>query len=261
MTNESDHADVTPAGAIPAEPAAAFAATPNPTPAGAARPLAAADALAGSVVYVVDDDASVRRLVAAVLGADGIRVEQCASGEQFLAVVPADQRGCLLLDVDMPGMTGPDVQKQLTERNVHLPVVFLTGVADVDTSVAVMRRGAVDLIQKPFRKERLLEVVKQALDLDVRRAAVRKRQGVARARYDGLNPREREVMGLVVEGHANKQIARKLDLSEKTIEVHRARVMTKMGADSLAELVRLALDAGVGPEAGGAVAAAAPPEA
>ncbi len=122
----------------------------------------------------------------------------------------------------------------------------------MDTSVAVMKRGAVDLIQKPFRKERLLEVVKQALDLDLRLAAVRRRQGVARARYETLNPREREVMGLVVEGHANKQIARKLDLSEKTIEVHRARVMAKMGADSLAELVRFALDAGVGPEAGGA---------
>ena len=225
--------------------------TPNP----GNQPFTAAEPLAGSVVYVVDDDASVRRLVAAVLGADGIRVEQCASGEQFLTVVSGDQRGCLLLDVDMPGMTGPDVQKLLGERGLHLPVVFLTGVADVDTSVAVMKRGAVDLIQKPFRKERLLEVVKQALDLDLRRAAVRRRQGIATARYETLNPREREVMGLVVEGHANKQIARKLDLSEKTIEVHRARVMAKMGADSLAELVRLALDAGVGPEAGGSVAA------
>jgi FixJ family two-component response regulator len=225
------------------------------SPEGLSQPLAAADALAGSIVYVVDDDASVRRLVAAVLGADGIRVEQCASGEQFLAVVSADQRGCLLLDVDMPGLSGPDVQQQLAGRSVHLPVVFLTGVADVDTSVAVMKRGAVDLIQKPFKKDRLLEVVKQALDLDVRRAAVRRRQAIARTRYSALNPREREVMSLVIEGHANKQIARKLDLSEKTIEVHRARVMTKMGADSLAELVRLALDAGVGPEAGGAVAA------
>lgn len=218
----------------------------------------AADALAGSIVYVVDDDASVRRLVAAVLGADGIRVEECQSGEQFLTAISPDQRGCLLLDVDMPGMSGPDVQQRLTERDVCLPVVFLTGVADVDTSVTVMRRGAVDLIQKPFKKERLLEVVRQALGLDLRLAAVRRRQAVGRSRYDALNPREREVMGLVVEGHANKQIARRLDLSEKTIEVHRARVMTKMGADSLAELVRLALDAGVGPEAGGAVATGLP---
>ena len=111
----------------------------------------------------------------------------------------------------------------------------------------------VALVQKPFKKERLLEVVKHALALDAKRTAVRRRQTIAKARVDTLNPREREVMGLVVEGMANKQIARKLALSEKTIEVHRARVMTKMGADSLAELVRLALDAGIGPEAGGAV--------
>ena len=117
-----------------------------------------------------------------------------------------------------------------------------------------MKRGAVDLIQKPFKKEQLLAVVKQALALDVKRTATRRRQSIAKTRYDTLNPREREVMGLVVEGLANKQVARRLDLSEKTIEVHRARVMAKMGADSLAELVRLALDVGVGPEAGGGAA-------
>jgi two-component system response regulator FixJ len=222
------------------------------TPSGSGAEGAPNADLAGAVVYVVDDDVDVRRLVAAVLGSVGMQVEQCASAEQFLAVVSPAQGGCVLLDVDMPGMTGLDLQKLLVTRGLPLAVVFLTGVADVDTSVAVMKRGAVDLIQKPFDKERLLTVVRHALAVDAKRAAVRKRHGVAKGRVETLNAREREVLGLVVDGLANKQIARKLDLSEKTIEVHRARVMAKMGADSLAELVRLALDAGVGPEAGAA---------
>jgi FixJ family two-component response regulator len=229
--------------------------TVQPAPAPEATPMAVFPDLnfAGALVYIVDDDVSVRRLVAAVLAAEGIRVEQCLSGEQFLASVTPEQRGCLLLDVDMPGMTGVELHKQLAGRGIHLPVVFLTGVADVDTSVQVMKRGAIDLVQKPFKKEQLLEVAKRALALDAKRAAARRRQTIARARVETLNPREREVMAFVVEGMANKQIARKLELSEKTIEVHRARVMTKMGADSLADLVRLALDAGIGPEAGTAV--------
>jgi two-component system response regulator FixJ len=237
MTNEPNSPDVVPPAASPA----------GQLPAGQSPGELS---WAGAVVYVVDDDAAVRRLVAAVLGSEGVRVEQCASGEQFLATATTDVRGCILLDVDMPGMTGPELQALLATRNLHQPVVFLTGMADVDTSVAVMKRGAVDLIQKPFKKDRLLDVVRAALSLDAKRAAVRRRQGIAKTRYDTLNPREREVMGLVVDGLANKQVARRLDLSEKTIEVHRARVMAKMGADSLAELVRLALDVGVGPEAG-----------
>lgn len=217
-------------GSLPTEPS-------NPVPPGA-------------IVYVVDDDPAVCRLVAAMLGSEGIRVEQCLSAEQFLSVASPDVRGCVLLDVDMPAMDGLALQQMLNGRGLYLPVVFLTGVTDVGTGVAVMKRGAVDLIQKPFRKDRLLEVVKQALLLDTQRTAVRKRHYIAKQRCATLNPREREVMELVVEGLANKQIARKLDLSEKTIEVHRARVMAKMGADSLAELVRFALDAGVGPAAG-----------
>lgn len=213
---------------------------------------------AGAIVYVVDDDASVRRLVAAMLGGEGIRVEQCLSGEQFLSVAVPEQRGCVLLDVDMPGMHGPEIQNLMRERNLMMPVIFLTGTIDVGTSVEVMKRGAIDLVQKPFNKERLSAVVRHALELDAKRAAVHRRQSIARQRYAMLNPREREVMEAVVAGLANKQVARKLDLSEKTIEVHRARVMAKMGADSLADLVRLALDVGIGPHA--AVAAVAVPQ-
>jgi FixJ family two-component response regulator len=210
---------------------------------------------AGAVVYVVDDDASVRRLVASMLGGEGIRVEQCLSGENFFSVAVPEQRGCVLLDVDMPGMHGPEIQALMRDRNLLMPVVFLTGTIDVGTSVEVMKRGAIDLVQKPFKKERLLMVVRHALELDAKRAAVHRRQSIARQRYALLNPREREVMESVVAGLANKQVARKLDLSEKTIEVHRARVMAKMGADSLADLVRLALDVGIGPSVG-AVASA-----
>ena len=197
-------------------------------------------------VYVIDDDPAIRRLVSSVLSSKGIRVECFESGKAFLDSAAPDQRGCLLLDVDLPQMSGIDIQQLLQQRNVHIPIIFLTGVADVDTSVAVMKRGAFDLIQKPFDKERLLRVVSEALSLDTKLAAVRRRQMIARGRYETLNGREREVMGMVVTGMANKQIARQLDLSEKTIEVHRSRVMTKMGADSLAELVRLSLD--LGPE-------------
>ncbi|HEX8914747.1 MAG TPA: response regulator [Humisphaera sp.] len=205
---------------------------------------------AGAIVYVVDDDAAVRRLVAAMLGGEGIRVEQCLSAEQFLTVAAPEQRGCVLLDVDMPGMNGPELQRVLAERKLALPVVFLTGTVDVGTSVEVMKQGAVDVVLKPFKKDRLVAAVRQALELDAKQAAVARRQSIARQRHALLNPREREVMEAVVAGLANKQIARKLDLSEKTIEVHRARVMAKMGADSLADLVRLALDVGVGPQAG-----------
>jgi two-component system, LuxR family, response regulator TtrR len=197
------------------------------------------------VVYVIDDDAAICRLVATILGNHGIRVESFESGKAFFDAWTSDCRGCLLLDVNLPEMSGLDIQKLLSERDVKLPVVFLTGVADVETSVAVMKRGAFDLIQKPFQKDRLIEVVGQAMLLDAKLAAARKRQVIARARYDTLNSREKGVMGMVVNGMANKQIARQLDLSEKTIEVHRSRAMMKMGADSLAELVRLSMDAGV----------------
>lgn len=196
-------------------------------------------------VYLIDDDAAIRRLVTAVLSAQNIRVQGFESGKAFLDSYVGDQTGCLLLDVDLPEMSGVDIQQNLKERNIHLPVIFLTGVADVDTSVVVMKRGAFDLIQKPFDKDRLLAVVGQALAHDAKQSTIRKRQMQARGCYQTLNSREREVMGMVVAGMANKQIARQLDLSEKTIEVHRSRAMTKMGADSLAELVRMSLDVGI----------------
>ncbi|QOV90874.1 response regulator transcription factor [Humisphaera borealis] len=198
-------------------------------------------------VYVIDDDPAIRRLVSTVLTSQGMRVECFESGKAFLSAHSSDLRGCLLLDVDLPEMSGIDIQGELKNRGVHLPVIFLTGVADVDTSVAVMKRGAFDLIQKPFDKARLIAVVQEAISLDAKRAVVRRREMIARGRYDTLNSREREVMAMVVSGMANKQIARQLELSEKTIEVHRSRAMTKMGADSLAELVRLSLDMGMAP--------------
>jgi len=213
-------------------------------PGGAPGPLSDGE-LSNVVVYLVDDDPAIGRLVQSVLGARNIRVIHCQSGKAFLETVVPEQRGCLLLDVELPALSGPDIQQMLAKHNIHLPVVFLTGVVDVDTSVAVMKRGAFDLIQKPFQKERLIEIVEQAIRLDGKLAEVRQRRTAAQARYDTLNERERQVLQLVVSGFANKQVARMLDLSEKTIEVHRSRAMLKMGADSLAELVRLSMDAGV----------------
>jgi FixJ family two-component response regulator len=147
-----------------------------------------------SAVFVIDDDPAIRRLVSSILSSQGIRVEGFETGKAFLDACGADQRGCILLDVNLPEMSGVDVQKQLGERNIQLPVVFLTGVADVDTSVTVMKRGAFDLIQKPFQKERLIEVVNQAIALDAKLTAIRRRQMIARSRYQTLNARERDVM-------------------------------------------------------------------
>lgn len=192
------------------------------------------------VVYVVDDDEAMRSALCRLIEADGMKVECYADGPAFLAAAGPGCSGCVVLDLTMPGMDGRQVQAALKERGEALPVVFLTGHGDVATAVEAVQAGAVDFLEKPVQAPVLLERVRRALALgeDLRRQGEQERE--VRRRHARLSPREREVMTLVVSGLSSKLIARELDLSPRTVEVHRANLMHKMGAGSLAELVTMA---------------------
>jgi len=193
-------------------------------------------------VFVVDDDAAVRDSLRLLLRSVNLTVESFASGQEFLDAYEEDRPGCLLLDIRMPIMSGLELQQKLNERHSILPIIFITGHGDVPMAVEAMQAGAVDFIQKPFPDQDLLDRLQQALDKDAaNRAALRERNSILERR-EGLTAREREVMDLVVRGHANKVIAADLSLSQRTVEIHRARVMEKMQASSLAHLVRMVLE-------------------
>jgi FixJ family two-component response regulator len=193
-----------------------------------------------STVFVLDDDASVRGALGMLLEAAGFSVETFESAGELLRRGSPDASGCLVLDVKLPGVSGLDLQGELSASGVHLPVVFITGHGDVRMSVRAMKAGAVEFLTKPFRDRELLEAVEQAIERD--RAARRERDEVAelRLRYEHLTPREREVMALLAVGLLNKQVAIELSASESTIKIHRGHVMLKMRADSMADLVRMA---------------------
>ena len=200
-----------------------------------------------ATVFVVDDDSAVRRSLERLVRTVGLDVVTFASAQEFLDHGPPDGPACLVLDVRMPGLSGLDLQKKLTETGFSVPIIFMTGHGTVPMSVRAMKAGAVDFLQKPFDEQALLDAVNQALERDrtTRRAEAQRRE--ARRRMETLTPRELEVFELVVRGLLNKQIAAELGASEKTIKVHRARVMQKMEADSLADLVRMAEKVGIGP--------------
>jgi FixJ family two-component response regulator len=200
---------------------------------------------ASPIVFVVDDDPSVRGAVGRFLKSAGYRVEAFASAEDFLQQPLPDVPACVILDVIIPGLDGLDAQHTLAQRHASPPVVFITGHGDIPLSVRAMKAGAVDFLPKPFRNQDLLAAVRSALArhrLALREAAERSTIG---QRVESLSPREREVMAFVVSGMLNKQIGHRLGVSEKTIKVHRARVMSKMQADSLADLVRMAEKVGI----------------
>jgi FixJ family two-component response regulator len=200
---------------------------------------------AKAAVFVIDDDPSMRGALENLISSVGLDVQLFASTKEFLQHKRPDAPGCLLLDVRLPGMSGLAFQQELVKMGVALPVIFISGHADVPTTVRAMKAGAIDFLTKPFHDQELLDAVHAAIERD----RARRREAVLtdelRLRYGQLTEREREIMKLVVAGRANKQIAADLDLSEVTVKVHRGQVMRKMRAKSLPELVRMADRLGV----------------
>lgn len=192
-------------------------------------------------VYVVDDDSAVRESLQWLLESVELNVKGFASANELLAEANEDWRGCLVVDLRLPGMSGLDLMDQLKRRGVKLPSIMITGHGDVSAAVRAMKAGAIDFIEKPFNDEILLDRIRAALAIDVEQYESEEYRREITARADRLTPREVQVMGLVVQGMLNKQVATELGLSHKTIEVHRAHVMEKMQAGSLAELVRMSI--------------------
>ena len=194
-------------------------------------------------VVVVDDDEAVRASLQLLMKSVGLAVETHGSAAEFLAAYHQAQPGCLVLDVRMPGMSGLELQQQLNQRGATIPVIFISGHADVPMAVEAMQHGAFDFLQKPFRDQELLDRVQRALAHDAQSRASLDAGAQIRERIESLTPRERQVMQLVTHGKANKVVGAELGVSQRTVEIHRAHVMEKMHARSLAELVRMVLDA------------------
>ena len=198
-------------------------------------------------VFVIDDDASVRKSLSRLLRSAGYTIETFSSAQEFLGREHFNGIGCLLLDVQMPGLTGMDLQEELNRADYHMPIIFITGHGNIPMSVEAMKKGAVDFLTKPFDDKELLQAIEKAIEKDTH----------ARAQYDEaleihrhielLTTREKEILRYVITGMLNKQIALKLDIAEKTVKVHRGRIMEKLCVDSVAELVRLAEKVGIKP--------------
>ena len=191
------------------------------------------------VVFVVDDDASMRDAISRLLNAVGLTVQTFTSAREFLNRRLPDVPGCVVLDVRLPGLSGLDLQREMVERGIHIPVVFITGHGDIPMSVQAMKAGAVEFLTKPFRDQDLLDAVRSGILLDRKEREERAELAELRDCVRQLTQREQEVMSLVVSGLLNKQIALQLGTSEKTIKIHRSQVMRKMRANSLADLVRM----------------------
>jgi len=194
-----------------------------------------------AIVFVVDDDQAMRNSLKWLIESVGMQVESFASADEFLAQYQPGRAGCLVLDVRMPGMSGLDLQEYLVENNIHIPVVIITGHGDVPMAVRAMKSGAIDFIEKPFNDEVLLDAIRRATAYEEQQRSQHVENLHIQERLSHLTPREHEVMEMVTEGRSNKEIANALGVSAKTIEAHRARVMEKMQAGSLAELVRMVL--------------------
>jgi len=192
-------------------------------------------------VYIVDDDDAVRDSLSLLLKSVGLTARVFASGVEFLEAFDNAWKGCILLDIRMPGVSGMEVQRQLVDKACNMPIIFITGHGDIPAAVEAMHLGAYDFVQKPFQDQELLDRIQHALAEHQEQQGEREITQDVQDRYESLTPREKEVMRDVVRGHANKVIAMDLNLSQRTVEIHRARAMEKMQARSLAELVKLAM--------------------
>jgi FixJ family two-component response regulator len=191
-------------------------------------------------VAIVDDDASVREGLSSLIRSAGLQVETFASAQEFLARPRAQALSCLILDLQMPGLSGLDLQKRMVEVEMEIPIVFLTGHGNIPASVQAMKAGAVEFLTKPFDEQELLKAIQEAMERDRRTRRQRAQLRELRDRYESLTAREQEVMQQVVSGLLNKQIAAELKIAEYTVKIHRGHAMRKMRADSLADLVRMA---------------------
>jgi FixJ family two-component response regulator len=198
------------------------------------------------IVYIVDDDASVRNALVSLLQAVELEAESFATAEAFLSSQDPDRTSCLILDVRMPGVSGLNIQEELARAAIRIPIIFLTGHADVPMTVRAMKAGAVDFLTKPFRDQELLDAVQSALKLDEARRKENSAHANLRAAYETLTGREREILALVATGLMSKQIAARIGIAEITVKIHRSRVTHKMGARSLAQLLKMAQLLGIG---------------
>jgi len=201
--------------------------------------------MSGPTVFIIDDDPSVRKSLSRLVRSLGFGSESFASAEEFLGRERYDGVGCIVLDVRMPGLSGMELQNELVKGEFSMPIIFITGHGDIPMSVQAMKKGAVDFLPKPFDDDELLEAVQKAIEKDREAKAERSATRDILTRIERLTTRECEILRYVITGMLNKQIAFKLDIAEKTVKVHRGRIMEKLGAHSVAELVRLAEKAGI----------------
>ncbi len=198
-----------------------------------------------SIVFVIDDDEGMRRALANLFGSVGLEVAVFASASEMLQSKLPDVASCLVLDVRLPGLSGLDLQIELAKANIHIPIIFVTGHGDIPMTVRAMKGGAVDFLTKPFRDQDMLDSAMMAIERDRKRREAEKTISGLRAHFETLTPREREVLTLVAAGLMNKQIAAEIGIAEITVKIHRGHVMKKMGARSLADLIRMAEAIGI----------------
>jgi FixJ family two-component response regulator len=198
-----------------------------------------------SIVFVIDDDASMRRALTNLFQSVGLEVEVFGSASEMLQSKLPDVASCLILDIRLPGLSGLDFQTELAKANIHIPIIFMTGHGDIPMTVRAMKGGAVDFLTKPFRDQDMLDAVVMAIERDRKRREDEKIGAKLQALFDTLTPREREVLALVASGLMNKQIAAEIGLAEITVKIHRGHTMKKMGARSLADLIRMAEALGI----------------